>query len=231
MRFFAIFFGLLLSTSAFAADTANTQNRVGFSVTALTDVPNDTLVATLFSEATGKELAVLADKVNSDIRWAANLVKQTPEIKFTTQNYATQPVYRKGERSNLWRVRQTVRLESASADVMSAALGKIQERLGLNSLGYEVSSAASEAARERLVADVLKKFRLQASAIAKNLGFADYKIIRLNILDGGQPPAGPYPMMDMARMKSSVAPPILEPGEQTIDVTVTAEIEVTGEKP
>ncbi len=226
MRHFIILFSLLFAAPVFADAAPQTENRVGFNVTAFADIPNDTLAATLFSEATGKDLAILSNKVNADIRWASALIKQTPEIKFTTQNYATQPVYRKGERSNLWRVRQTVRLESANAEVLSAALGKVQERLGLNSLGYEVSDAAREAARDKLIAEALKKFRARASQISQNLGFANYKIIRLNIR-GGQPlPGEPYPMMEMARMKASVAPPVLEPGEQTIDVTVTGEIEL-----
>ena len=221
-----VLFSLLLTAPVFAEDAPQTENRVGFNVTAFADVPNDTLVATLFSEATGKDLAILANKVNADIRWASTLIKQTPEITFTTQNYATQPVYRKGERSNLWRVRQTVRLESANAEVLSAALGKVQERLGLNSLGYEVSDAAREAARDKLIGEALKKFRSRASGIAQNMGFSQYKLIRLNIRGGEPLPGDPYPMMEMARMKASVAPPVLEPGEQTLNVTVTGEIEL-----
>ena len=226
MRFISIIFSFFFMAPAFAGETPAVENHVGFSVSVSEDVPNDTLVATLFSEATGKDLAILANKVNADIGWASALIKQTPEIKFTTQNYATQPVYRKGDRSNLWRVRQTVRLESANAEVLSAALGKVQERLGLNSLGYEVSDAARATARDKLIAKALKKFRDRAGQIAQSLGFSGYKIIRINIR-GGQPlPGEPYPMMEMARMKASVAPPVLEPGEQTIDVTVTGEIEV-----
>ncbi len=227
MRLISIILSLFFVVPLFADDKP-VENHVGFSVSASEDVPNDTLVATLFSEATGKDLAILANKVNADIRWASTLIKQTPEIIFTTQNYATQPVYRKGERSNLWRVRQTVRLESANAEVLSAALGKVQERLGLNSLGYEVSDAAREAARDKLIGEALKKFRSRASGIAQNMGFSQYKLIRLNIRGGEPLPGEPYPMMEMARMKASVAPPVLEPGEQTIDVTVTGEIELSG---
>lgn len=225
MRSFIFLLSVLVSMPTLAADATIVENRISFSVSVSTDVPNDTLVATLFSEATGEDLGVLSNKVNTDIHWAADLIKKTPEIRFSTQNYATQPVYRKGERSNLWRVRQTVKLESANAELLSLTLGQVQARLGLNSLVYRVSDSARGAARERLIGEALKKFREQAKQIAANLSASDYKIVRLNIRGGDIVAEPPYPIAEMRMMKASVSP-VLEAGEQRVDVTVGAEIEL-----
>ncbi|RTZ61659.1 MAG: hypothetical protein DSZ33_00610 [Gammaproteobacteria bacterium] len=225
MRLISIVFSLFFITPALAAETPAVENHVGFSVSVSEDVPNDTLVATLFSEASGKDLAILSNKVNTDIQWAADLIRQSPDIRFSTQNYATQPVYRKGDRSNQWRVRQTIRLESANAELLSHTLAKVQERLGLNSLGYSVSDSARESARERLTDAGLKKFQARARQIAQTLGFGGFKIIRLGIRGGENMPVEPYPMAEM-RMMKAVVPPVLEAGEQAIDVSVNAEIEL-----
>ena len=118
---------LLGSSTAAVAETAPTYNRINFSVAAETDVQNDRLVATLFTEAKGKDTKVFAKKVNEAITWGLAEAKKNPKIEARTLNYSTNPFYNKGRVSG-WQVRQSIQLKSSDSNALSAMLGELQQR-------------------------------------------------------------------------------------------------------
>lgn len=200
-------------------------DRVTLSVSAESNVENDVLVAVLFSQRDGPEVAGPAGEVNEAIAWAVEQAKGVPEVKLQTLDYRTHPVYRKDVLSG-WRVSQSIRLESHEAALISVLIGELQQRLGLRSVGYAVSPQRRREAEDQLIAEAIGSFRARADLVARELGRTRYRIVRVDVNTGGRP----IPRMPTQRMAIASgaldAPPTLEAGTQTVQVSVSGSIEL-----
>ncbi len=128
---------LVTATPAIAHDAPPTYDRINFQVSATREVENDTLVATMYSERNGQQPSAMADEVNQIISWAVDLARKESAIKVQTLNYQQNPVY-KNQTVSGWRVRQSIRLESADVTALSTLVGELQKRLAVASLRYLV---------------------------------------------------------------------------------------------
>ncbi len=216
-----------ISPATFAAQEELPYNRVTLNESASQDVDNDQLVAVLFAQAEGSDAAQPADEVNRIMDWALKLAKEHSEVKSQTLGYNTQPVYNKSAIRG-WRVNQSLRLESRDAGVLGDLVGKLQEQLQVQSLNYQVSDEQRRQHLGALTDSALRRFQQRAAAIAKSLGRSSYRIVRLNINDGGDVPVQ-IMRSSMARMEGSMAPApaSIDAGTQSMQVSVSGEIEVS----
>ena len=223
---FSFFAAAITTTSALAHDPSPTYDRVNFRVAATQEVENDTLVAIMYHERSGQQPATLADDVNRTITWAVDLAKKISAIKVQTLNYRQQPLY-KNQTLTGWKVRQSIRLESTDTTALSTLIGELQTRLSVASLRYTVSPDVRRQVEDVLIARALDRFGRRGKLISAELGRPGYRIVDIDIATSGESPA-PVRMRAVATMaqSSSVAPPTLEAGVQSVTVQVSGSIEL-----
>lgn len=208
-----------------ADETPLTYDRIDLSASASGEATNDILVAVLFREMEGPAAGPLATEVNKTISDAIKRIKKSPEISVQTLDYRTQPVYHQ-ERVTGWRVRQSIRLETRDAGKLSSVLGELQQQLGLESIGYQVSPEEMREAEDKLIGAALKAFQQRAELITRELGRTRYRIVTVRVETAGPPIRPIFGTARAMAMEAAAAPPPIEAGEQRVHVNVTGTIEL-----
>ena len=223
MKFLIVPLLFALPVLAVAHETNDHYDRVHLSASAQTQIENDTVIATLYSQEEGSDAVQLANLVNKRINEAIELVKQNDAIKLQTNNYSTSPVYHKNKITG-WRVRQSIRLESQDMTLMSEVLGELQQTLALEGTSFAVSPELKNSTDDELIGEALKVFEKRANNITQQLGRKNYKIVDINVATS----VNHYTRRnyEVAVMASKVAAPSIEGGEQTIKVTISGQIEL-----
>lgn len=213
-------------TPALAHDAAPTYDRINFQVSASQEVANDTLVAVMYYERSGQQPTAMADDVNRTIEQAVATAKKNSAIKVQTLNYRQEPLY-KNQTVTGWKVRQSIRLESTDVAALGTLIGELQKRLSVASLSYAVSPEVRARVADVLITRALGGFAERGKLIATELGRPDYRIVSMDVATARAAP-GPVRMRAVASMadSSSVAPPALEAGVQTITVQISGTIEL-----
>jgi len=215
---------LFVSTPAISDQVPLTFDRIHLSGSANSEVANDTLVAVLYVQREGQEAAPLAAEVNTAIAWALGQAGAVDGIKTQTLGYQTQPIYQ-NKRLSGWRVRQSLRLESQEPEGLADLLGTLQQRLAVQSIGYEVSPERRRQAEDVLIVEAIAAFRARAELVRGELGAAGYRLVELNVAGRGPAPR-PQRAMAAMEMRTAAAPPALEPGTRNLSVTVNGTIEL-----
>lgn len=223
MKFLIIALLFVLPVLATAHETTDHYDRVHLSANAQTRIENDTVIATLYAQEEGSDAVQLADLVNNRINEAIELVKQHDAIKLQTNNYSTNPVYHKNKITG-WRVRQSIRLESQDMTLMSEVLGDLQQTLALQGINFAVSPGLKNRTDDELIVEALKVFEQRAKNIIQQLRRKNYKIVDINVSTSVNHYARRN--YEVAAMASKVASPSIEGGEQTIQVTISGQIEL-----
>ena len=206
------------------ADERNVYDRVSFSTNATSQVENDTVVAILYYERQGNDLAALANEVNGKISAAVERCKAVSGITVRTLGYQTNRIYDKKEGA-MWRVRQSIRLASETIERMSRLLGDLQAEIALDSLSYTVSEARRTQVVDQLTNQAIAAFQARAAAITRQLGQQNYRLVSMNISDGGDGIV-PRTNREVMALSAAVAPPAVEPGTTLLRVDVGGVIEV-----
>ena len=216
---------LLLTQAAFADDEPP-RNQVSFDVFAAEEVDSDLLVVRLYAQHEGREQAQAADRVNKTMAWALEQAAKVGAVKAQTLDYRTSPVYQ-DRRIRAWNARQSLRLESSDTGALTELLGVLQERIAVESVGYEISPALRAAVTQRLTAAAIGQFRARAGRIAAAFGRRGYALMNVSVgSHGGTPPPVRYAARAMA-MEADVAQPSIEAGSQDVRITVSGTIELT----
>ncbi|MGE0486121.1 MAG: SIMPL domain-containing protein [Gammaproteobacteria bacterium] len=218
----------LASLVAHAEDAGPRRNLVSLSVSASEEVASDLLVVRMTVLHEAAKQATTADRVNEDMAWALAAARAVGAVKAQTLDYRTTPVYEERQ-IRAWRTQQSLRLESADTVALTGLLGTLQERLAVESIGYEISPAAREAAEQRLIDSAIAAFRGRAAQVARAFGRQDYGVVNVNVGTSGYQP--PPPMAYAGRalaMKAEVADPSIAAGEQLVTVDVNGTIELGG---
>jgi predicted secreted protein len=213
----------LLPVLVLAHEHTEHYDRVHLSASAQTQIENDTVIATLYAQEEGSDSVQLANLVNERINQAIKLVKQHDAIKLQTSSYSTSPVYHKNKITG-WRVRQSIRLESQDMTLMSGVLGSLQQTLSLQGINFAVSPGLKNKTDDELINEALKVFEQRAKNITQQLRRKNYKIVDINVSTSGNHYARRN--YEVAAMASKIAAPSIEGGEQTIQVSISGEIEL-----
>lgn len=224
---------VMLGVSSATGATSNSEDkpmydRISFTVSAGTEVANDTLTAILYARREGPNLSELSNEVNQLVAAALTRARQESAVKVQTLDYQTHPSYQNNKVSG-WEVRQAIRLESKAAEPLAKLIGELQSSLALASVDYSVSPEQAKEIEEKLIDQALAQFRSRADRITKDLGRTRYRIVSLQVNTGGQPVFRPkLRMVPMAAEAAPMAgaPPMLEPGSDRVEVEVNGTIEL-----
>lgn len=210
-----------------AADAgAHDGTLVEFSAEASRSAPNDLARATAFVEAAGADAAELARQVNAAIGAALETAKGYPAVRTRSGTTATYPIYAKNaSRIESWRMRSEVLLESREVAALSKLIGRLQASVGVTQIMLMPSPETRRSAEDGATIDAIAAFRAKAALIAGSLG-RSYRIRQLNI--GGTARAPVVPLMRAAAPLRAAAAPI-EPGESSVTVLVSGQIELGGQ--
>jgi predicted secreted protein len=223
-RLFALVAVLLLPVVALGG-TDPTYDRVQLDASASMDVDNDRMTATLFAQSESASAAVAASEVNDAVAWALDLLDAQTAIQVQTAAYHTSPVYRNNE-VRAWRVKQAIHLSGADSSLLGELVGRLQERLKMQNVSYEVSPQRRRMHVDQLTDDALGYFSERATRIAKTLGRGGYRLVQLSIRDDGRPPVPMARGLVMAAEAAPTAPAHFDAGTQTVTVTISGEIEL-----
>lgn len=215
---------ILFSAQALAAEPPH-YDRIMFSVSAQTEVHQDKLVAILFAQEEGRDASRLADGVNQRIALALDLAKNDPTIKTRTLGYSSRPYY-KNQQVDGWTVSQSIEIQSDNPTQLGLLIGKLQSDLHVQSINYTVPAEVQTKVTETLTSEAMTTFKARAEGISKAWGRTGYRLVQMAIQDQ-TPPAQPMAYAMNRSVNFGTTTPTLEPGSQTISVTLTGTIELT----
>ena len=217
---------LALSLSCQAgADEETRYNLVRLQSQESESVSNDTMHVTLAASGEQRDAADLADRINSDMAWALDLVKRHDAVKASTGNYRTWQV-RQDNKMKGWRARQDLILESRDTQALSQLTGQLQEKLQVDSMHFSVSAETRTTVENRLIEVALQAFKVRAGIIGSQLQATGYRIVDLNIGTFAQQPPVVYRSHGVAAAMESDMAVATEGGESDVQVTVSGTIEL-----
>src|SRR5579875_2498735 len=204
-----------LAAAAVAAQTpAPAETVLHLSETAERKVVRDWLRAELRVEENGADPLALQAA-------ALDRARQVQGIEVETGNYAVDEE-RPANGAARWQASQSLVLKSRAADALLKLAGTLQsDGLLISSLAYEVSPEALRGAEQDLTAQALAGLSQRAAAIAERLHLA---VERYRDLRVGNAETGAGPMPRFAATAMAMAPPVAQPGEAMVRVTVSADI-------
>jgi predicted secreted protein len=186
-------------------------------------IRRDRLHAALRAEASGPEARKVQAQINKQMAAALELARKVSSVKVETGGYSVwQEQPQKGPAR--WRGSQSLTLVGSDPSALLGLVGELQHAgLVVSSLEYQLAPETARAAEDSLTDDALMRLRVRAERIAKSLGMSVVRLreLRVGNAEGGRP-RPPVPMRAMA--SKEYAPPVAEPGEATVTVTVEAEV-------
>jgi len=214
-----------LLVGCMAGATVQAGALVDLSAEASRPVANDMVRASVYSEASGKNPAELAQRVNADIAEALKLIRAKAGVSVKSGQQATYPVYSQAQKIDGWRMRSELVLESRSQGSVSELLGKLQQmRLAVGNVNLLPSPETRRQVEDEATREAIRAFQSRAAVIAEQLG-KTWKIKQLNVQQGG---GMPRPMMAArAVMVAEDVPAPLEAGESLVTTNVSGQIELS----
>jgi uncharacterized protein len=216
---------LVLALAPMMPARAEEGTILSFNERAEKTLARDRLQADLAVEASDTDAARLQAGINRRMAAALARAKADANIAVSSGGYT---VYedRSDKAAPRWRGRQGLHLESRDQAALLQLVGLLQaDGLVLTGLAATLSREATRAAEDELTDEALHRMKDRAERIAAALGL---RIARFRTIHVGNVAAPPLPVrMLAAAAPSNAPPPVLEPGESTIGVTVEAEIELT----
>jgi len=217
---------VLAAVSAAAAEPPPRYNTVELQSAAQREVQNDLLNANLFVELNDPSPAALANAINKSVNEALRMAKDYTGVRVRSGNNQTFPVYGKGNVLQGWRGRAEIRIESKDFEVASGLIGKLQASMQLANITFSVSPEARRAAESEVIVEAIGAFKARAEIVKTALAGRGYKLQRLNLASGYNPPQPRLAAMRMAAPAQDVAAPNLEAGVSLVTVTANGAIEV-----
>ena len=204
------------------------RNRVSFQVETRREVANDWATARFAVQAEGKDLARIAQTVNTRMAGALARARKTKGIELRSGAYVTQPVYEDG-RVVRWRARQEFRAETRDVDRLAKLIGRLQgESVLLVGVDFSIRPETRMAVEDELIQEALSAFRARASLIARGLEASGWSLVSLSVGRHGVP----FRRMEMMRGEASVSafdavpPPAFEAGSSDIRVQISGSVEL-----
>jgi predicted secreted protein len=200
-------------------------NQISLSAEASSEVAHDRMHVTLYSEAQHEDPAQLAAQTTEAMNKALQQARLAKNVVVSQGSRSSYPVYEeKGQQITAWRERAELRLESGDFAALSKLTGELMRDLKMGSMHFSVSDAIRKQNEDSLLKDAVTAFRARAQLATKALGGSDYRIVNLNLGNGG----GYQPEMRNFAMKSMDAMPTpdVEAGTRQISITAEGVIEV-----
>lgn len=213
--------GMACSPPASAQEpTVPAQPIVAVNASATASVTNDRMHAWLRAEAENADPVAAAASVNTRMAAALARAKAAPGVEARTLGYSTYQITEKGQ-SSRWRAAQTLSLQSANFDSLSALVTRLQSGDGmlLSGMQFALAETTRRKTEDQLTQEAIKAWQQRAQQAAQGFGFQGWRVGRVAIQtnDFGRPQ--PVQMRAQAMSSAAGAPVATEAG--TTDVTVT----------
>lgn len=190
-----------------------------------TEVEQDTLHASLYYSAQGRDRVALQNEVNEAMAEALALLEDGG-VDYATQQYYVHIVRperpTRGDPSNpMWRAQQGLQLTSEDSAALLELVAELQGMgLTMSSLNYSLSPQRYEEVSDSLMEAVLDKLRARAEAAAAALGKSGAELVEVTLNSSNNQFRGRSTMALSA--DAEMAPPVAEPGETTVSLNVSA---------
>ncbi len=197
---------------------------------------NDQARLVFMVEEQDKDQAAASSRVNRRMKEGTELMKRLdPQALLTTRNYYTYPVYAEEKTASGkvrqpvgWRVGQSLEVVTTNLSVLPQTVAKAQEKLALQSLGFDLSDAARRKLDRQVMEAAYRHLneRIESAALILGRKTSDAQLEQVDF--GGGEIVRPYTMarMDMAMKgaQESVATPQFEPGETPVQMNIVARV-------
>ncbi len=205
------------------------QILLNLSATEQRDVEQDTLNASLQYSAQGRDRSALQDEVNTAMRKALDILEDANGVEYFTTQYQVYVIEagrpsRTDVENPVWRAQQEVALTSMDSDALLEVMGQLQSAgLVVTSQYYSLSSERYEEVASDLMQGALAKLQGRANEAAAGLGKREAELVEVS-LDGSPNFAYREQLAGVAYRvaDAAVAPPVAEPGETQVTMTVSA---------
>jgi len=219
----------VLSTLPANADTPREHRIVDLQAESSRDVQNDEMQATLYTELNNSNPALLARDTAQVLNSAVATAKDYPDVKLSTGNQNTYPVYDKNNKLSGWRSRAEVQLKTTNFKAGSELIAKLQSSLQLDSVNFSVSDQQRYKVEKELLTDVTKQFRERATVLQDAWGASKYELVQINVNTGNSGSYRPMPMMMRAAKAAgsdSIPAQDIQSGNSQIRVTASGSIQL-----
>lgn len=235
-----LLFGLLSSLCLTSPVLAQNQLSLGelqsgqlalnLSLTEQQRVEQDTLNVSLQYVAQGRDRTELQNEMNTKMSEALELVKAVPALEYSTTHYHVQIVptdrpTRTDINNPVFRAQQGLNITSTDSAALLELAGLLQATgLTLDSLYYTLSDVAHEQIAGELLNAALHKLQNRAQGAAEALGKQTAELVEVS-MDGTpnfMEVRQKFAMEAFSSPAMDYAPPVAEPGETVISVTVSA---------
>lgn len=195
-------------------------NQISLRAEATSEVAQDRMHVTLYSEAQHEDPAQLAAETTRTMNKALERARQAKGVVVSQGSRSSYPVYEeKGQQITAWRERAELRLESGDFATLSKLTGELMQDLKMGSMQFSVSDAIRKQNEDALLKDAVAAFRARAQLATEALGGSDYRIVSLNLSSGG----GYQPEMRNFAMKSMDAAPTPDIEADTRQISINAD--------
>jgi predicted secreted protein len=193
--------------------------------TAQRTVRQDRLRAMLRAEVTGPDARRVQAEINRRMTAALERAKAVPSIRVETGSYNLYEE-RQPNAGATWRGQQSLALIGNEFNDVLALAGELQQAgLVFSGMQFELRPETARAYEDELTSAAIQRLKERGDKVAAGM---DLKVVRVRELNvgnvlGDQPPRPPI-RMRMEATAAQAAPPVAEAGEQTIQISVQAEI-------
>jgi predicted secreted protein len=225
IKYLSVF--ILAGASAAAMAEEAVRNRIDFQTDVETVATNDLLSANLSIESSNRNPAALARELTQKINDALKQAAAYKNVKLTSGNQQTWPVYTDKNKLDSWRGRAELRLESQDFKSAGELISVLQGSLQLNGLNFSVAPTTRRELENQLTEQAVQAFRQRADRIRQAWNAKSYRLVQMNI--GTANPPSPPPMYAMRAAKAEMADaPAAEyaGGESRLNVQVSGAIEL-----
>jgi predicted secreted protein len=183
----------------------------------------DRLTVQLRAEASGPDAGRVQAEINRRMTAALEQTRRASTVRAETRGYWVNQE-RPPNQAVRWRGQQMLVLTSTDTAAALALAGELQQAgLVMSGMHFDLSPDATRAAEDELTAEAIRRLRERTERVATTMGLQVRHIrdLRVGQAGGG---AGPRPMMLRTEAAGGAAPPVAEPGETTVRVSVDAEV-------
>jgi predicted secreted protein len=212
------------SSSAVAADAAPAETEIHLSEQATRTLTPDRLRAILRVEAKGNNGRDVQAEVNRRMAAALAKAKGREGVTAETGGYSVNRDF-SIKSGAAWVASETLTVSSKDFSAVLTLVGELQgDGMLTSGLQFYLAPGTLKSAESELTAAALAALRARAQEVATDLGMVvdRYKSITIgNAAEGSRP----MPMLRFAtQAMAAPAPPVAEPGDETVSLTVEADI-------
>ncbi|QNT59596.1 hypothetical protein AABM17_2590 [Neisseria musculi] len=228
---------LMLGAALPASAETLHYNVVEFSESASVELLRDTMTVNLRVHEEGRSRETVSGNF---VKKLNNVTRKASAAPFKSEllHRSASPRYEydsKGKRTQTgWEEQAVVQVESKNFEALNKLVAESRSDADLESLTFKVSKQNRQDALDEVSQAALARFKDRAAALAKAMGFRNYKIVRLNFGQIGSRPidSGTPVMMRAAKaaaVSDEAAAPVPEhtsPGTEEVSITVRGTIQM-----